>query len=210
MTLEFFEGGVSSVLGNSKKKQQGEKATEGLEYVVIKRSNEQNSFLLSPPKWISNYYNRYVWEFALIDIIYGLLNGFPFAAEVRFDQYSELLSDIKGYKMCNLLRNIDYTTKIFYSNEGVKKDILVELKKGMDIWSYDGLLSFYGFCSKISDEGSSFDTKVLDTSIISIEPCNDGNALLIRINEYLVTVQQLSEKLNYILSSYGIQLESEF
>jgi hypothetical protein len=205
--IELRKGWIS-VLGISKKKQYVEKAIAILDCVVIKRGKEQNSFLLSPPKWISNYNNRYVWEFIVIDIIYSLLRGFSFATEIRFNQYSELLKDIKGYKTCNLKRDGNNLTNIFYSNEGVKKDILVELKKGMDIWSYDGLVSFYGVNSKISDE-CILDTAILDASVLKIEPCNDGNALLIRISEKIITEQHLYKSLVDILSAYGISLESE-
>lgn len=197
-----------SLLGFFKKKQHVDKEKDLLNCVVIRKGEEQNTFFVSPLKWISNYENSYVWDFILIDIIYNLLKSFPFATEVRFNQYSEILRDIEGYKICDLKRNGDYLSNIFYSNEGVKKDILIELKRGMDIWSYDGLLSFYGLNSKISNY-CIIDSAILDASILKIEPCNDGNALLIKISEETINEQNLYKSLNDILSTYGFKLKSE-
>lgn len=113
---------------------------------------------------------------------------------------------LKGYCAFSLESDGNNATKIFYSNEGAKKDILVELKKGMDIWSYDGLLTFYGVNSIINNN-LLMNRKLLDTSILVIEPCNDGDALLFKIVEELLTEQQLIDKLSDILSAYNIKLE---
>lgn len=191
----------------SGKKQHSEKAKDGLEYVVIKRGTGQNSFMLCPPKWINNYFNGYIWDYAVVDVIYELLKGIPFAAEVRFEQYWELLSDIKGYQTLDMKKDSnDVYSKVIFSNGGVKKDILVEMMKGMDIWSYDGILKLYGVGSEIS-VGNNLDAALLDNFKVTIEPCNDGSDLLIRIGERFITVQQFYEKLTDIFSIYGIRLE---
>lgn len=193
---------------NRSKKKQTDRAIEDLEYVVIKRGKENDVVLLSPPKWINKYRNGYIWEYIVVDTIYNLLKGFTSAVEIKFEQYSEQLNDIVGYKVYSLKRDSKSTSKIFYSIGGVKKDIIIELKKGMDIWSYDGLLTFYVVETTICDE-SNLNKIISDHTVLTIEPCNDGNDLQFRFNKNFITDQQLTNKVEEVLEAYRIGLKRE-
>jgi hypothetical protein len=195
----------------SKKVKKVKNKIEKLNCVILRRIINSNTFLLSTPKRKNEYFNGYIWDFIIVDVIYGLLNDVSFVAEIRAERYSELLGDLAGYQVYNLKKDgVSFNTKALISYKGVRKDLLVEMVKGIDIWSYDKILTLYGFDSQVISDSCSdaeIDSAVTEKFLIAIEPCNDGDDLLIKISNNIITTEQLSNKLAETLSMYGLSLE---